>query len=247
MSSPPPPTSIGLWARIHLGIQLHMHVGNGPRTGWGWKKKLNIWPKVNKDWEELLCVSGLTHTLLHSSSLGRMPTPFLSRCLFALFCLKQFLCVLSHLLCCVSNNKLWTYFYLLEKCSFSVGSRARGTLFLASTPGWQGARSQSFLSGYPGPISGQRTKILLWATAQHCPSDIRRGSQANGYDFPRSSVGKESACNAGDTGSIPGLGRSPGKGKWQPTPVFLPGEFYGQRSLAGYSPQGHKSWTRLSD
>ena len=23
---------------------------------------------------------------------------------------------------------------------------------------------------------------------------------------------------------------------WQPTPVFLPGEFYGQRSLAGYSP-----------
>ena len=31
-------------------------------------------------------------------------------------------------------------------------------------------------------------------------------------DFPRSSVGKESACNAGDPGSIPGLGRSPGEG-----------------------------------
>ena len=28
--------------------------------------------------------------------------------------------------------------------------------------------------------------------------------------------------------------------EWQPTPVFLPGEFYGQRSLAGYSPWGHK-------
>ena len=27
---------------------------------------------------------------------------------------------------------------------------------------------------------------------------------------------------------------------WQPTPVFLPGESHGQRSLAGYSPQGHK-------
>ena len=26
--------------------------------------------------------------------------------------------------------------------------------------------------------------------------------------------------------------------KWQPTPVFLPGEFNGQRSLAGYSPKG---------
>jgi len=30
--------------------------------------------------------------------------------------------------------------------------------------------------------------------------------------FPESSVGKESACNAGDPGSIPGLGRSPGEG-----------------------------------
>ena len=30
--------------------------------------------------------------------------------------------------------------------------------------------------------------------------------------FPHSSVGKESACNAGDLGSIPGLGRSPGEG-----------------------------------
>ena len=43
-------------------------------------------------------------------------------------------------------------------------------------------------------------------------------------DFPRSSVGKESACNAGDPGSISGSGRCPGEGKWQPTPVFLPGE-----------------------
>jgi len=27
---------------------------------------------------------------------------------------------------------------------------------------------------------------------------------------------------------------------WQPTPIFLPGEPHGQRSLVGYSPQGHK-------
>ena len=48
---------------------------------------------------------------------------------------------------------------------------------------------------------------------------------------PGGSDSKESACNAGNLGSIPGLGRSAG-----PTPVFLPGEFHGQRSLAGYSP-----------
>ena len=39
----------------------------------------------------------------------------------------------------------------------------------------------------------------------------------------------------------------PWRRKWQPTPVFLPGESHGQRNLAGYSPWGHKSWTRLSD
>ena len=34
--------------------------------------------------------------------------------------------------------------------------------------------------------------------------------------FPYSSAGKESACNAGDLGSIPGLGRSPGEGEGYP-------------------------------
>ena len=36
------------------------------------------------------------------------------------------------------------------------------------------------------------------------------------YDFPGSSDSKESACNAGDLGSIPGLGRSPGEGNGYP-------------------------------
>ena len=34
--------------------------------------------------------------------------------------------------------------------------------------------------------------------------------------------------------------KSPWSRKWQPTPVFLPEKFYGQRSLAGYSPWGYK-------
>ena len=38
------------------------------------------------------------------------------------------------------------------------------------------------------------------------------------------SAGKESACNVGDLGSIPDVGKIPRKRAWQPTPVFLPGE-----------------------
>ena len=61
-------------------------------------------------------------------------------------------------------------------------------------------------------------------------------------DFPDDSGGDESACNAGDPGSIPGLGRSPGERKWQPTPVFLPREPHRQSSLEGYSPWGCKEY-----
>ena len=59
-------------------------------------------------------------------------------------------------------------------------------------------------------------------------------------DFPGGSDGKASAYNAGDLGSIPGLGRSPGEGKGNPLSVSLPRKFHGQRSLAGYNPWGHK-------
>ena len=63
------------------------------------------------------------------------------------------------------------------------------------------------------------------------------------------SVSKESTFNAedtGDVGSIHGSGRLTWRRKWQSTPVFWPGVSHGQRSLVGYSPQGPKSWPRLS-
>ena len=61
--------------------------------------------------------------------------------------------------------------------------------------------------------------------------------------FPGGSDSKESTCNSGDLGSIPGLGRSPGAGNGrQPTLVFLLGESQGQRCLLGYSPWGRREW-----
>ena len=45
---------------------------------------------------------------------------------------------------------------------------------------------------------------------------------------------------AGNTGLIPESGRSSGVGNSSPLQFFLPGESHGQRSLAGYSPWGHK-------
>ena len=65
-------------------------------------------------------------------------------------------------------------------------------------------------------------------------------SAQNPVSFPGGSDGKEFACNARDPRSIPGLGRSSWGRAGQPTPVFLPGESHGQRSLAGYPPWGRK-------
>ena len=53
---------------------------------------------------------------------------------------------------------------------------------------------------------------------------------------------KNPPARAGDSrnvGSIPNW-EDPRSRKWQPTPVYLPGESHGQRSLVGYVPQGHK-------
>ena len=56
--------------------------------------------------------------------------------------------------------------------------------------------------------------------------------------FSGGSVGKESACWR--LGFDSWVRKIPWKGEWQPTPVFLPEEFHGQGSLAGYSPWGRK-------
>ena len=58
--------------------------------------------------------------------------------------------------------------------------------------------------------------------------------------FPGGSVGKESACNSGDAGSIPGLGRSLGGRHGNPLQYSCLENPHAQRSLTGYSPWGLK-------
>ena len=58
--------------------------------------------------------------------------------------------------------------------------------------------------------------------------------------FLGSSSGKETACNAGDLGSVPGLRRSPGGGHGNPFQYSYLENLHGQRNLAGCSPWGPK-------
>ena len=50
----------------------------------------------------------------------------------------------------------------------------------------------------------------------------------------------KNAGDVGDAGSNPWVGKIPWRRKWPPTPIFLPGESHGQRSLVCYSPWGRK-------
>ena len=66
-------------------------------------------------------------------------------------------------------------------------------------------------------------------------------------DFPGSSDGKESVCNAGDPGSIPGSGRSPGEGNGNPLQYSCLENSMGREAWRATVHGVPKIWTRLSD
>ena len=94
---------------------------------------------------------------------------------------------------------------------------------------WQPPKGIS--DGYLRCCSGlcsQMKGLLWWLSSKTfaCDAEVHLQCRRPGFD--------------------PWVRKIPGRRKWQPTPVFLPGKLHGQRSLVGYSPRGCKSWTRLS-
>ena len=94
----------------------------------------------------------------------------------------------------------------------------------------------------PGESHGQRS---LWGYSPWglTESDVTEHNNNVIGGLPRWLSGKESACQCRRCRRHrfdPWVGKIPWRRRWQPTPVFLPGESHGRRSLAGYSPQGCK-------
>ena len=76
-------------------------------------------------------------------------------------------------------------------------------------------------------------------TTEPCRS-VLYTKEAQSSGFPGGSNHRESACSAGDPGSIPESGRSPGEGNGNPLQYSCLENPHGQRSLADYSPWGRK-------
>ena len=84
------------------------------------------------------------------------------------------------------------------------------------------------------PMWGNFWSSLLWRAPTLLLADLL--GLREGRAFPGGSDSKESACNAGDLGSIPRLGRSPGGGHGNPLQYSCLENPHRQRSLGGYSP-----------
>ena len=111
------------------------------------------------------------------------------------------------------------------------------------------ASGRPFLNIRPFPVTLPKAWITETGSAWWLEGPWWRGkckylilsSIRNG--LPRWCSGKESACQCrrfGRHGFYPWVRKIPWRRKWQPTRVFLPGKFHGQRNLADYSPWGHK-------
>ena len=129
----------------------------------------------------------------------------------------------------------------------SVQSLSRVRLF--ATP-WTAGR-QTSLSITNSQSLLKLIPLSLWSTEHllnksesffkvHLLAHIFGKPYLNTLGFPGGSAGKESACNAGDPGSIPGLERSPGEGIGYPPHYSCLENLHGQRSLAGPSPWRQK-------
>ena len=93
----------------------------------------------------------------------------------------------------------------------------------------------------------QKKFLSPWGREGHLPGQTALDiSNRRVWDVPGGSSGKETVCQCRRhrryrwLGFDPWVEKTPWRRAWQPTPVSMPGESHGQRSLVGYSPWGLK-------
>ena len=113
----------------------------------------------------------------------------------------------------------------------SVGALASVPVFPMNIQGW-------FPSGLTGSIFQSKGLSRVFSSTTIWKHQFFSAQPSLG--FPGGSEGQESASGVRRPGLGPCVRKIPWRREWLPTPVFLPGEFHGQRNLVGYSPWGGK-------
>ena len=126
-----------------------------------------------------------------------------------------------------------------EECYWTQQGKSKIITSYANQRCWEGLDRE----GHPSESRGIMGFHLHLKKTIILPSWDHRSHFWWALGFPGGASGKEPACQCRQLKRHefnPLVGKIPWSREWQPTPVFLPGESHGQRSLAGYSPWGHK-------
>ena len=160
----------------------------------------------------------------------------------------------------MEKQALWDFFYRDEAAALAKSLQSCRTLCYpidgstrgSPVPGILQARTLewvaiSFSDAWKWKVkvkslSHVRLSVTPWTAAHQAPLSMGFSRQEFwcGVPLPSLITDKESSCLPRRHRFNPWVGQIPWRRKWQPTLVFLPGESHGQRSLAGYSPWGHK-------
>ena len=121
-----------------------------------------------------------------------------------------------------------TSLFILRLNSSPIGARGLGMVSVRQKiprKPWTLKGQQDPLQGVLLHSLGGRALLLqLWSLLHY------------NLGFPGGTSGKEPTCQCGRHRFNPQVGEIPWRREWLPTPVFVPGESHGQRSLVGYSP-----------
>ena len=137
---------------------------------------------------------------------------------------------------CYCSFSNWSFFNSCENSLYNVDIRAVLDMWLADILSHPLASLVSQMVKNPPAV--QETPVWFWV--RKIPWRRDRLPTPVFLDFPGGSAGKESTCNLGDLGSVPGLGRSLGGGHGNPLQYSCLENSHAQRSLAGCSPWARK-------
>ena len=129
----------------------------------------------------------------------------------------------------ITNNQMW---FVHIVCIWSEHTNYKKTLLGQL----EKFKYECFLMMLEEDTCFSTSKNVLWFISK-CLLLLRE--QYWSVRLPRWHSGKEFTCQCGRYKRCcfdPWVRKIPWRGKWQPTPVFLPGESHRQRSLVGYSP-----------